>query len=117
MLSVLLNSLGPILRSAQLTFYTTHVLLLVCTRHKADVPPVQPGATTLRLERRVGGKQRRVPAQIIPGAILPIETLRQWNCATDREIPGLNALADSAVGVAILTCHGRSELQHTLTHT
>ena len=66
----------------------------------------------LRLERRVGEKQKRVPAQIILGAILLI-----CNCATDRKIPGLNALADSAVGVAILTCNGRSELQHTLTHT
>ena len=37
--------------------------------------------------------------------------MRQWICATDRKIPGLNALADSAVGVAILTSHGRSELQ------
>ena len=30
---------------------------------------------------------------------------------------GLNALADSAVGVAILKCHGRSELQQKCTHT
>ena len=41
----------------------------------------------------------------------------QCNYVTDRKIPGLNALADNAVGVAILTCHGTSELQHTLTHT
>ena len=41
----------------------------------------------------------------------------QSNCATDRKIPGLNTLADSAVGVVILMCHGRSERQHTLTHT
>ena len=38
------------------------------------------------------------------------------NCSTDQIIPCLNALADSTVGVAILTCHGRSELQHELTH-
>ena len=33
------------------------------------------------------------------------------------QFPGLNALADSVDGVAILTCHGRSEPQHQLTHT
>ena len=38
------------------------------------------------------------------------------DCATGLQIPGLNTLADSAVGVAIWTCHGRSELQHKLTH-
>ena len=27
------------------------------------------------------------------------------NCATDRQIPGLNALTDSTVGVAMLTCN------------
>ena len=37
----------------------THVSLLVCTRRKADFPPAQPGATTLRLERCVGEKQSR----------------------------------------------------------
>ena len=26
--------------------------------------------------------------------------MRRFNCATDRKIPGLDALADSAVGVA-----------------
>ena len=28
--------------------------------------------------------------------------MRQSNCATDRKIPGLNALVDSSVGFAIL---------------
>ena len=35
-------------------------------------------------------------------------------CATDCKIPGLNALARSAVGVAILDV---AQLQHKLTHT
>ena len=40
---------GPYLVPNAATFYTTHVSLLVCTRHKADFPLQQTRATTLTL--------------------------------------------------------------------
>ena len=39
--------MGPILAQRNLLPTPTHLSLLVCTRRKADVPPAQPGATTL----------------------------------------------------------------------
>ena len=91
----------------------THVSSPVCTWCKADFPPQQTRATTL-----APGEACRRKAEACSG------TNDTWcylsdpkrNCAIDRQIPGLNVLADSAVGVAILTWHGRSELQHKLTH-
>ena len=50
------NIWGPILRSAQMTFYTDACIV-------ASLHPAQPGATTLCLERHVGEKQRRFMAQ------------------------------------------------------
>ena len=41
---------------------------------------------------------------------------RKINFATDQKISVLSALASSAIGVAILTYYGSSELQHKLPH-
>ena len=98
----LLLPLGPYLALST----PTHVSMLVCIQHKADFPPQQTRANRLRLERRV-------PVQMILGAILVIQ--KALGSLTEK-IPGLNALVDSAVGVAILMSH-RSELQHKLTIT
>ena len=62
--------MGPILHPAQFLSTPTHVSLLVCTRRKADFPLQQTRATTL--ERRVGEKQRRLPAQMIHGALAAV---------------------------------------------
>ena len=50
----------------------THVSLLVCTRRKAVFSCSKPAPLNLRPERRVGEKQRRVPAQMMHIAILRI---------------------------------------------
>ena len=65
---------GPILHPAQLTFYTDAGIF--ASLHPAQSrfpPPQQTCATNLSPERRVGEKQRRVPAQMIHGAILQID--------------------------------------------
>ena len=71
-------------------------------------PRSKPAPLNLRPERRVGEKQRRVPAQMIHGAIFQID---KAVAQLTKKTPGLSALADSAVDVAILTYPGRSELQ------
>ena len=93
-------------------------IVVNCTRRKADFPPRSNQAPLhVRLKRRVGEKQRRVPEQMTLSAILPIKEFSQCNCATDRKIPGLNALPDSAVGVAILIAiAGRNCNIHLRTH-
>ena len=63
---------GPILHPRNLLSTITHVSLLVCTWRKADFPPQKTHANTLAPGEACRQKQRRVPAQIILGAILVI---------------------------------------------
>ena len=66
-----------------------------------------PKPLHLQPERRVGKKQRTVPAQMIHGAILQIDFAI---APLTEKYSGLCPLVDSAVCVAILTFLGRSEL-------
>ena len=107
--------LGPILHPVQLTFYTDACIVATLPPAQSRFFPAALAPLQLRLERRVGEKQSRVPPQMILGTILVIFKFCQCNCATNRKNTWF--IADNAVGVAILTCHGRSELQHKLTNT
>ena len=82
-----------------------HVSLLVCTWHKADIPPQQTCATKL-----APWEVCRRKAEVCSGANDTCMVLSSRSIKQLRNWP-TSALADSAVGVAILTCHGRSQLQ------
>ena len=96
--------LCPILHTAQLTFYTDTCII---SRRKADFPPQQTRATTLAPWEAF---RRKAEACFGAKDTWYYLTDRKSSRATDRRRPGLNALADSAVGDAILTCLGRLEL-------
>jgi hypothetical protein len=58
------------LHQAQFTFYTD---AFIFASLQPIFPRSEPVPLNLRPERRVGEKQRRVPAQMIHGAILQID--------------------------------------------
>ena len=90
-------------------------MFCVCVRfwhdsNSIDFPQRQTGAPTL-----APGEAYRRKAEVCSSA-------NYKNCATaiallTEKFLNLNAIAESAVGVATFTCHGMSVLQHTLTNT
>ena len=100
----------------------------------------QQQLTPCTMEASVASRVVRAPGQLLGSSNQPVSCRSMaWNPALLRRLvrssPDLakaypwrirvrvrvrvspNPNPVSAVGVAILTCHGRLELQHTLTHT
>ena len=106
---------GPILHPVQLTFYTEACILASLHPAQSQFPPQQTCAPRLAPWPACRWKAEACSCANDRPTWCYL-TDRLSSCATDRQIFGLSALADSTVGLAILKSHGRSELQHKLTH-
>ena len=93
---------GPILHPTQLTFYTD--ACIVASLHPAQSwsPAAQATATGASSLAPEGAcRQKAEECSVANDTCYFSDNMRHYNCATDHQIPGLNAVAGSAVGVAI----------------